>query len=568
MTKTDITSNIENQAETTVVKKVKKPESALRKSIFTTISSLGSLLFIVLGTILVIYYVQGYRLTIDGKVEKTGVLMVTSSPSLSNIALDGNGIGRTPRTETSQKVGQHTVEISKGGYHNWKRDLLVTEGRTTPIYAVLYKTKLKGETVLKLNENVFFAQSDSQYKNIFIATQMQVGENRVVKILKYSTNSQFWQNSNSPIIVFDEELSAGELPTITISPEGKTILMNFDGRLIERESALSEAQMKDRYLYIPTNETTPTPQVIESDLVNSEYSISFINDEELLLQTDTSISKYDLKAEKLTLISRNIDDQYIWSIDDNGKLYYLEMIEPTVSQIPVTPTLDTAKQADVLGTTDETYYRLYSRDQLEEDAKVVIKKLRADVFTEALLDKSKKDTDLVITGIESINASRNLIFTTNVGSFLLDISTLETMFISDDEINFVSTSPDDEKAIFTTTEGIILLTFDKESANHVTKLGAVEISYPKQSEQSDNDADDEIDATSFSQHLIAWHESSQTFTFSNGQYVYVSDLFGENIYELMLCNEFCTASEDGDSLFTLDFDLSNVVTNLMKYEIR
>lgn len=67
----------------------------------------------------------------------TGSLIITSTPIMADIELDGKVVGRTPLDLSEVLVGEHTVKFSKSGYRNITQTAIVSEGKTATINANL-----------------------------------------------------------------------------------------------------------------------------------------------------------------------------------------------------------------------------------------------------------------------------------------------------------------------------------------------------------------------------------------------------------------------------------------------
>jgi len=67
---------------------------------------------------------------------KEGVLRITSSPELAEVEINHAFNGLTPRGK-AVKPGQYSITVSKDGYKQWTREVLVDPGATLEIHADL-----------------------------------------------------------------------------------------------------------------------------------------------------------------------------------------------------------------------------------------------------------------------------------------------------------------------------------------------------------------------------------------------------------------------------------------------
>lgn len=63
----------------------------------------------------------------------TGSLIITSTPIMAEIELDGKVVGRTPLDLGEVLAGEHTIKLSKSGYKNITQTAVVSEGKTATI---------------------------------------------------------------------------------------------------------------------------------------------------------------------------------------------------------------------------------------------------------------------------------------------------------------------------------------------------------------------------------------------------------------------------------------------------
>lgn len=108
---------------------VKFKESYLRLIIFAT-----TIIFVVFGTLMMIRYAKGDRLTRRGSIQGTGLLSANSFPTGAEVYVDGRLTTATDNT-LNLEPGTYKIEVKKDGYHNWEKTLdikaeLVTQTNT------------------------------------------------------------------------------------------------------------------------------------------------------------------------------------------------------------------------------------------------------------------------------------------------------------------------------------------------------------------------------------------------------------------------------------------------------
>lgn len=111
--------------------------------------SLIILVFLLLGTTLVILYARGYRFNfLEGKpkVSKTGLLVTTSIPDGAQVIINGNLTTATDNT-LDLLPGDYDVKIAKDGYFPWEKKLRVQKELVTKADALLYPIAPKLESI-------------------------------------------------------------------------------------------------------------------------------------------------------------------------------------------------------------------------------------------------------------------------------------------------------------------------------------------------------------------------------------------------------------------------------------
>ncbi len=86
------------------------------------------------GAPLVILYTQGYRYNFQrNRVQKTGILIISSLPKKADIYLNGKIVDDQQAPARLEKIlpADYDITLSKEGYHDWQKRLAVYENSTT-----------------------------------------------------------------------------------------------------------------------------------------------------------------------------------------------------------------------------------------------------------------------------------------------------------------------------------------------------------------------------------------------------------------------------------------------------
>ena len=82
---------------------------------------------------------QSQKYTLPAPTPIYGSLLVSGTPIMADVTLDGNAVGRIPLEMGNILIGNHTLVVSKSGYNTQSQTINVTEGKTTTVNISLTK---------------------------------------------------------------------------------------------------------------------------------------------------------------------------------------------------------------------------------------------------------------------------------------------------------------------------------------------------------------------------------------------------------------------------------------------
>ena len=106
------------------------PDRAKRRQSLKIIASETIMVISVIFMVVVLaFLVSGYWINSDFKLERHGLLQVSSTPTGADVDIDGDSPW-LQRTNTSKvlSAGEHTVTLTKDGYDSWSRTVNISEG--------------------------------------------------------------------------------------------------------------------------------------------------------------------------------------------------------------------------------------------------------------------------------------------------------------------------------------------------------------------------------------------------------------------------------------------------------
>ena len=280
----------------------------------TILSLLISLSAVVL-TILIILFAQGYSFSPKTKkVEKTGLLVLTSAPNGASIYINGH---LTDATNTTMKLtpGTYEVEIKKEGYIPWKKKLTVAEGLVTAADAVLFPAlpELRPLTFFGVfspvlspdGTKIAFKTNEKEKAGIWILNMAQKPlsfSKRVYQTVKDTKEVHF---------------SEGE---ISWSPDGENLLVSFEeGKTVFLLNPNLTAEKQKPV------DITPTLEIVQAKWEEEKRK-----EEEVLL---------DLLPDYLKKIATESAKKAVWSPGGKKFLYQTEdgtakVFDPKWEQFP------------------------------------------------------------------------------------------------------------------------------------------------------------------------------------------------------------------------------------------
>lgn len=100
-----------------------------RQSLKVIISEAIMVLAVIITVIVLAFVVSGYWLNSDFKIERQGLLQISSFPTGADVEIDGS-VSWLQKTNTSKVLssGEHTVALSKENYDSWSKTINISEG--------------------------------------------------------------------------------------------------------------------------------------------------------------------------------------------------------------------------------------------------------------------------------------------------------------------------------------------------------------------------------------------------------------------------------------------------------
>lgn len=477
-------------------KKIKK-----EINIISLLISIFSVLFVVGGALVIFYFSRGYRISISEKnIRKTGVLTVQTEPSPADLYINGDDIGRTPRSRTLD-VGINSISIQKDGYRDWNKQVEIVEEKSTLLFPLLILDEITPLSVWEEKGEVEKAWiSDNEAYFIFLI-KSEIGDRT---LWTYRINSPVWNLNPNPVklltLVGEQEID------LEISHNGQKAIMT-----------LTEEKIKNHYIVDLT-----APILLDNlepigipDITESAYSWSRDN-RHIILESDIEISAIDTTLlpdvkEPSLLITKQPDTDYIWNTDEEGFFYILERLdteEDSTYIYALKQMLPNGQSPNY--TIDKAYFQ-------KETNYIDFYRENGDSYPEFTTSPQATQAIGKITYFEVNQKLNGIYIQTETSVYWYDITREKYRMICTHPAELISFSPDSRKVLFVNDNNYYIFTLKKEDADHTQEIGTKKVK----------------NITKADTNQISWLSNSTYLYYVKDNKLQISEKDGENQTELL-----------------------------------
>lgn len=167
---------------------------------------------------LIVLYTMGYRYNFTkGRVQKTGILKITSLPRSADIYLNGvKNSNQTPAKIEKVLPGDYEIKLSKNGYFDWQKKLAVYENGTTFAENVILWKQGQPLTLSTTSPSSWLVSPD---KNI-----IAFANDKNISLLDVNSGI-FGEISGGNVAIITTLVAQGEVQLISWSPSGRYLLV-------------------------------------------------------------------------------------------------------------------------------------------------------------------------------------------------------------------------------------------------------------------------------------------------------------------------------------------------------
>ncbi len=321
----------------------------LRKALFW----LFALVFIVAAPGIVLY-TAGYRYNLtSGRLQRTGVIAIATSPRGATILVDGKEASETsPYVLQRLMPDNYTVELARRGYQTWTQDVAVESGRTTYVNATLFAD---AEPELLLEEPAVATAVSEDGRTLAL---LLAGENGGTEMWLYDVPTR----TERLLAKSNRELVDGDTIAWATSQDGIILVSNntpvlgwrVDGTSIATDFLEGELNRLPEYAFVDNGVNVelvrsgdPTSSYMElvALLPYSAYTVVYRDDERALLHDGRgrmfALRLSDNNVTELTLPSPLIDKH-----DETGLFVVSDGYEIAIANLTTNASEFVTRQSD------------------------------------------------------------------------------------------------------------------------------------------------------------------------------------------------------------------------------
>ena len=257
------------------------------------------LLFLLLGTTLVVLYGKGYRFNLEkGRPDfnGTGLLVATSLPDGAQVFINGHLTTATDNT-INLAPKNYDVKIVKEGYFPWEKNLIVKSEVVTKAEALLFPTTPKLESITNTGvENPILDPTGT--KLAFTVASQSAVKKRGIYVFDISSRPILTLQSSSSQIA-DDTVYAFSKAQLAWSPDGAQLMATLSGQAT---------------FLLDAKNFNQTPQDVTETMSSVNSSWQKLKEEKQKAQMDT------LRTKLRKVVTENFSI-LAWSLDETKILY-------------------------------------------------------------------------------------------------------------------------------------------------------------------------------------------------------------------------------------------------------
>lgn len=504
----------------------------LTKRFLRAVVPLLSAVFLIGTTAVILIIVSGYSIDINKKqLIKTGVLNIETNPSDAAISINNQYSGNSNKAIPNLTIGSYSVQISKPGFYDYKKNVEISHGLATLISVPLIK-ETGADPIITTAKTDMFYQSDIGLFILSIPTQTPSitpsittsstptpsptdTKKKTVTITRIDAQKNFFDSAKPSLV---EKLNF-DLPTgltvadFSISSLGKNILLK-----------LKDSKDKQFLYIIPfTSSTLDSIQTFFIDSLTSytEDKDSIVewskNPDYILVTTKNEIVSYNIKTKARIILTDKIaqSTDFIYTSTQFGIITVKKSTDTATTPIPLTKQYS-IEQISFNGNSLETQIPKITLDSKPTDIWSSV------TDTQLLLVISTDKGSYLIGNMFSTRGSEYEINQTTKQIENKEITILSTTIsfikFSDTSVNDVTFNNQRFAIAYTSLSNskLVVFTYNKRTAEHYIALGEKVL----------------IEKNNTEIIPIKWILSGNYLSFLSNNNLWAIDASGTNLYQL------------------------------------
>jgi hypothetical protein len=275
------------------------------------------ILFLLIGTAIVILLGRGYSLNLDGNgpiLSGTGLLVATSAPDGAQVIINGHLTTATDNT-INLAPGEYDVKIFKEGYFPWQKKITIKKEVVSKADALLFPTAPQLTSIT--NIGVTSPVLDPTETKLAYTVSSQSAATNGIYVLDMSLRPILTLQNTSTQLISDA-ITAFSTANLLWSPDSTQILATIKGTL-----------SPTTYL-LQTNGMNQSPQDVTETIATVDASWQ-------KLKTQKDVAQMNSLPKKLREVVADNFNILQWSADDTKILY--EASQSATLPLVITPAL-------------------------------------------------------------------------------------------------------------------------------------------------------------------------------------------------------------------------------------
>jgi len=319
---------------------IKREKTSLIVRILSWIGAITMPIIIVVITVGIVFYSNGYSITKDFQIIQTGVLTVKSNIRSADLKINGLNENTTPEVITSLEEGNYEILVEKQNYYPYEFSVTIDPGLAYTVYANLFYTPQYIEnTTIQKNITKLYLTEYNTTKAIGISN-----DDDEITIYKCKLKDDFWSSpscedlggiekifsTNDFEIVIDDSFNYILSPSLRYMLIKANYIEDLDSEHSDASSIATEnGSGEDNkysigYFIIDLESNDIEVLSLKSFLPDDDFIMWATNDNNIIYKRKEDLISYDVADDSNTILVGNWNDNTGNYHLSNSRLYVTE----------------------------------------------------------------------------------------------------------------------------------------------------------------------------------------------------------------------------------------------------